>query len=177
MIGDGGRAKGRGATAFTLCERMKTLQLLVVSLILGFDVSAAAEVETPQSGPSAEVEVKVALDHPFRIFLTDEVLLTHHSGSGSAVSHWTKQIQSAGNIDRKYRDSFAARVLENGFLEVTNGDEVLLIPMEKVVAIRLERRHTTKNAEQGGAGRPATSPESDSEGGDKPKPEAEGPSR
>lgn len=38
-------------------------------------------------------------------------------------------------------------------------------------------RRTETKAEQGGAGQPATRPESDSEGGDKPQPESEGRSR
>jgi hypothetical protein len=40
-----------------------------------------------------------------------------------------------------------------------------------------DRKKTTTKAEQGGTGQPATRPESKSEGGDKPQPEAEGRSR
>jgi hypothetical protein len=40
-----------------------------------------------------------------------------------------------------------------------------------------ERTRRTSKAEQAGAGQPATRPESDLEGGDKPKPESEGRSR
>lgn len=49
------------------------------------------------------------------------------------------------------------------------------INLEKVEMKRVPSKR--KKAEKGGAGQPATRPKSDSEGGDKPQPEAEEPSR
>jgi hypothetical protein len=161
----------------SFCKKMKSITLLLWLVLPAFGVSG----EVPESLPAApkvdSTVAKLPLSHPFRIFLTDEVLLTHHTGAGGAVSHWTKQIASRGNFERKYADRFDATVLNNGFLEVTNGDEVLLIPMEKVVAIRVTRGNENQEAEQAGAGQPATRSESKSEGDQKPEPESEGRSR
>jgi len=47
----------------------------------------------------------------------------------------------------------------------------------KILATSPDSIHQQPEAEQGGTGQPATRPESKSEGGDKPQPEAEGRSR
>ncbi len=56
----------------------------------------------------------------------------------------------------------------------------VILDFKGVPLMRVDRSRTNgpdKNAEQAGAGQPATQPESKSEGGDKPQPEAEGRSR
>jgi len=155
---------------------MKTAIAALTALFSLIPISHAEQVDSHVSPTGKTGEVKLALTKPFRIFLTEEVLLTHHTGKSSSVSHWTKQIFSRGNFERKYADRFDARVLSNGFLEVSNGDDILLIPMEKVIAIRVTREEAIE-AEQAGAGQPATGPVSKSQGGGKPQPESEGRSR
>lgn len=65
------------------------------------------------------------------------------------------------------------RAIKRGISE-RNGNDI-----DRLLAslISQERSSGTTKAEQGGAGQPATRPESDSEGGDKPQPDAEERSR
>ncbi|MBK1884909.1 hypothetical protein JIN85_21035 [Luteolibacter pohnpeiensis] len=76
---------------------------------------------------------------------------------------------------------FGERGYNQGWLNTMTYDEAVFsedgAPTDQVTALLKALRDNETKAEQGGAGQPATRPESDSEGGDKPQPESEGRSR
>jgi hypothetical protein len=111
--------------------------------------------------------------------------------AGNADVDQTELPPSTDNIDKTVAGSPNPKITEfDGFLDY--GSPIEVQPTENLGALpegiiitesRIEmpvfttKPDNIKEAEQDGTGQPATRPESKSEGGDKPQPEAEGRSR
>ena len=85
------------------------------------------------------------------------------------------ELMKRGRIAHPVSHDAAHEVSKGKLIDPESDDSKVLLSLEAFEA-RL-RPHLKKKAEQAGTGQPATRPESKSEGGDKPQPDAEGRSR
>ena len=155
----------------------KTLTLLIACWCLCLPSSAGTADELAREVIKEESPVAHNIKDD-----TEEELQRATAANSRLRLNWL--MLNDGSVNEEIRISYAIRVIDDrlGLHQIVRSgvqqtpQEEALLKKRLLLGKRLLELDKTK-AEQGGTGQPATRPESKSEGGDKPQPEAEGRSR
>lgn len=111
------------------------MKLILILGMLTISCFAAQETAVEQDKPKETIipKAKVLYDlgKSFEVHVKDEVMITRKTGPFSTTSHRTTLI--AGH-------NYTGKVMDNGFVELTNEVGTILIPMRNVISIVLKNK-------------------------------------